>query len=489
MSDSVVFSITTSPPPVQVVKPAQTVSTSETRFEDVLRAQTELSQPREKTQVDRNTASAEPPMEAAKSNQPSTVDEPKGESKPLNENKDQKNEEGDSVEEVHTSATPIVYAEVQPVPAIAAPVLVDEVRSETQVLQSVTEPAQPIPSAVAPLPVDLPAQSILTPAPASEGQTQPVKIDSGKSASFEEQLQQANAETGTNPQPVATAAVTTKPESEANEAAIQGMANAPKDLQAASTKEGALANDFVAETKQGADLRDGKVESKSTPSLTVADPVVDQAKAPPAQSHPQNTSTPAENELKANLDKSGISVQVEKTEPKQVQAPPGQTQVEAVAITGKTIEAPSTNQIIEPARLAEAQTADMIGQITRQLDKLQQSGRTTFRLQLSPQDLGQIDLKITSTQHGIGVTILAENGATSKLLETQVAQLRQSLMDAGVQINNLHVGTQGSQSNQSQTSSNYPQNQHQRYANQSEKPVVNDPIVTRAGQTLVDYKI
>ena len=30
MSDSMIFSITTSPPPVQAVKPAQTVSTSET---------------------------------------------------------------------------------------------------------------------------------------------------------------------------------------------------------------------------------------------------------------------------------------------------------------------------------------------------------------------------------------------------------------------------------------------------------------------------
>ncbi len=196
-----------------------------------------------------------------------------------------------------------------------------------------------------------------------------------------------------------------------------------------------------------------------------------------------------ENELKSALEKKGISLQVEKTAPKQVQAPPGQTQIDAVTIAGKTIDTPPTTQIIEPARLAEAQTIDMIGQITRQLDKLQQSGRTTFRLQLSPQDLGQIDLKITSTQHGIGVTILAENGATSKLLETQVAQLRQSLMDAGVQISNLHVGTQSSQSNQSQTSQNFLPYSAPTVSQSAEQSAGQDPIVTHTGQTLVDYKI
>ena len=98
------------------------------------------------------------------------------------------------------------------------------------------------------------------------------------------------------------------------------------------------------------------------------------------------------------------------------------------------------HQFTEPARLAEAQTTNILQQITNQLDGLVRSGRQTLHLQLNPQDLGTIDMKVTHTQQGVSVSLMAENGATGKLLETQLGQLRQTLMEAGVQINQLHVG-------------------------------------------------
>jgi hypothetical protein len=127
-------------------------------------------------------------------------------------------------------------------------------------------------------------------------------------------------------------------------------------------------------------------------------------------------------------------------EPLQDQAPPGESPCQ-VEIRPSGLET-SPTQSMEPARLAEAQNTDMLGQITRQMDGLIQSGRNSIRIQLNPQDLGQIELKITSTHQGVGVTMIAENHATGKLLENQMNQLRQSLTDAGIQIANLHIGTQ-----------------------------------------------
>jgi flagellar hook-length control protein FliK len=187
------------------------------------------------------------------------------------------------------------------------------------------------------------------------------------------------------------------------------------------------------------------------------------------------------------VEKSTAQEPLKTAEPVQVQAPPGEPPGQ-VEIRPTGLET-SPTQTMEPARLAEAQTTNILGQITRQMDGLIQSGRNSIRIQLNPQDLGQIDLKITSTHQGVGVTMIAENNATGKLLENQMNQLRQTLTDAGIQIANLHIGTQsnphsfqGSAQPQSFKSSAY-------LGRETSIPQVENERIVRHETSLIDYKV
>jgi flagellar hook-length control protein FliK len=146
------------------------------------------------------------------------------------------------------------------------------------------------------------------------------------------------------------------------------------------------------------------------------------------------------------------------------------------------------NQAIEPDRLAEAQTTNIIGQIARQMEKLTQTGRQTLRIQLYPHELGHIDLKITSTSQGVGVTMLADNPVTGKLLEGQMAQLRQNLTDAGIQIANMQIGTQSNQQPNQGTFQN-PNQTPARYAAPTVSSEVTGGEPARLIESLIDYKI
>jgi flagellar hook-length control protein FliK len=77
-----------------------------------------------------------------------------------------------------------------------------------------------------------------------------------------------------------------------------------------------------------------------------------------------------------------------------------------------------------------------------------QNGKTSLRLRLVPDDLGGIDLRVTTGPQGASVLIRAENPATGRLLEQNLSDLRHALQDAGVQLNNLSVGQQGAQNGQ-----------------------------------------
>jgi flagellar hook-length control protein FliK len=133
------------------------------------------------------------------------------------------------------------------------------------------------------------------------------------------------------------------------------------------------------------------------------------------------------------------------------EAPP---QVTEVSI-GKT--AVSNPKSIEPDRLAEAHNSEVVQQVSKHIEQMSRIGRNTLRIQLHPEDLGQIDLRITSTSAGVGVSLMAEHNATGKLLEQQLANLRQVLENAGIHLSNLNVNSGNSQSSGSfNQSPNHP---------------------------------
>lgn len=84
-----------------------------------------------------------------------------------------------------------------------------------------------------------------------------------------------------------------------------------------------------------------------------------------------------------------------------------------------------------------------IQQIAHEVDLSQQSGKSFVRIQLHPQDLGAIDIHLSSDAQGVGITIMTEHASTGRLLEGQMDALRQSLSDAGLHLTHMNFSMKG----------------------------------------------
>ena len=93
----------------------------------------------------------------------------------------------------------------------------------------------------------------------------------------------------------------------------------------------------------------------------------------------------------------------------------------------------------EPARLAEAQTTGVISQIRDGIESLVQSKNTSVRLQLYPESLGHIELRVTSGEGGLRISLNADTPATGVLLEKHLSDLRQALSETGLNVSGVFV--------------------------------------------------
>jgi flagellar hook-length control protein FliK len=100
----------------------------------------------------------------------------------------------------------------------------------------------------------------------------------------------------------------------------------------------------------------------------------------------------------------------------------------------------SGTQPMEPARLAEAHHPEIVEQLTRGIDTLTKSGEQSIRLQLYPENLGKIDLRLASGADGVRIVMHADSSVTSQLLERHMPELRQVLMQSGVNLSGLSIG-------------------------------------------------
>ncbi len=96
-----------------------------------------------------------------------------------------------------------------------------------------------------------------------------------------------------------------------------------------------------------------------------------------------------------------------------------------------------------PSAPDQAAAAELVNQVQEHIQVSILNNRNSMRVQLSPAELGGIELRLVNSAQGLHVTVVAEQPGTSKLLEAQLDQLRQSLTDAGVQVANLNVGQHG----------------------------------------------
>jgi flagellar hook-length control protein FliK len=76
------------------------------------------------------------------------------------------------------------------------------------------------------------------------------------------------------------------------------------------------------------------------------------------------------------------------------------------------------------------------------LNKLEQNGPTEFKMQLEPEDLGQIDIKLKLSEGKLIIDILAADSRTQALLTSQVDKLISSMGLQNVQVESVQVSQQ-----------------------------------------------
>ena len=174
-------------------------------------------------------------------------------------------------------------------------------------------------------------------------------------------------------------------------------------------------------------------------------------------------------------------------------APPtagsGKNSTAPISLEGTTAPA---SQVFEPARLAEAQHKDTVWQICRNVETLIKNRQPVLHMVLYPEELGRIDLRLSTSSAGLGVTVMAEQASTNKLLESQMAQLRQSLNDAGIQLAHFSVGQQRNQSS-SENGNPSSRGSHGGRSNRTSAIAAGDDVLHAPARfdtsELVDYRI
>lgn len=113
---------------------------------------------------------------------------------------------------------------------------------------------------------------------------------------------------------------------------------------------------------------------------------------------------------------------------------------EAAAVLTENIPQPTTTPVSETetkveAPLPEQQLADEI------LSKPEtiHGGRTEFTMELNPESLGKITVRLVSTEGRVEVNITAENDSTRQLLESRAENISAALKNNGVELERYQV--------------------------------------------------
>lgn len=87
----------------------------------------------------------------------------------------------------------------------------------------------------------------------------------------------------------------------------------------------------------------------------------------------------------------------------------------------------------------ELSKTDVMSQIHSQLDKLQDETTTKVTIVLKPENLGKINLELTSGKDGITARMTTDSAQVKELLDKNIDGLKNSLGNQGVNVNNVTV--------------------------------------------------
>ncbi|WP_240688061.1 flagellar hook-length control protein FliK [Pseudalkalibacillus hwajinpoensis] len=117
----------------------------------------------------------------------------------------------------------------------------------------------------------------------------------------------------------------------------------------------------------------------------------------------------------------------------------------------KTSEAPSQSLVKEsntpiPVRQLNTSLSDMI---TERMQVMKNGDESHIRIKLSPENLGQLDIRLTTSDGKVTAFIATATSAAKEMIESQLHQLRQTLVQQGVQLDKVEVIQQPSSPSQS----------------------------------------
>lgn len=123
----------------------------------------------------------------------------------------------------------------------------------------------------------------------------------------------------------------------------------------------------------------------------------------------------------------------------------GQEYLNTVHYTDPVKESGTLSQSVQTSGKAEqySQISDEI------LSRLEQKNSNEFRMQLQPEDLGQIDIKLKLNEGRLTIDIMAANSKTQTLLTNQVDKLIASMGLQNVQVESVQVSQQMNQQSNS----------------------------------------
>nr|WP_255647909.1 flagellar hook-length control protein FliK [Pseudalkalibacillus hwajinpoensis] len=108
---------------------------------------------------------------------------------------------------------------------------------------------------------------------------------------------------------------------------------------------------------------------------------------------------------------------------------------------------------------------------------------TNIRIKLSPENLGQLDIRLTTSDGKVTAHILTVTAGAKELIESQIHQLRHTLVQQGIQLDKVEVvqqpqGSQPSFMQDGQGEQGQFQQGKQRQGRKSEYDLEDNPLVT-----------
>jgi len=89
-----------------------------------------------------------------------------------------------------------------------------------------------------------------------------------------------------------------------------------------------------------------------------------------------------------------------------------------------------------PARYLNTELSEMI---TERMQLSKNGDETNIRIKLSPENLGQLDIRLTTLDGKVTAHIVTATTGAKELIESQIHQLRQTLVQQGIQLDKVEV--------------------------------------------------